>query len=406
MTRSFRVALTTIAITLISTGSSFAKTKDGWVQIWGAAMMKAPPAQIGKLGAEEETLRTFVHLSIGGEELRFVFSNEFGTTPLRIGAVSVANTSSGPAYSLSSPTSVLFHGQPTATIAAGEVLRSDPVRVEVAPLADLAVSLDLPKQVLDGISEHVFAAATNLTAPGKQDSAVSLTSAEAHPSVYFLRGVEVQTGNSKTAAIVTFGDSITDGTKSSVDANRRYPDDLARRLQANPVTRNFAVVNEGIGGNRVLHDGFGPAAVSRFDRDVLAVTGVKYVVLLEGINDITRTHRSEAPEDKVSAQQIIAGYKKLITRAHKAGLKIFGATLTPYAGFKQAVPETLAMVAEVNEFIRHGGQFDGVIDFNAAVRDPAQPEQFLPAYDGGDHLHPSDAGYQAMADGIDLSLFK
>jgi lysophospholipase L1-like esterase len=227
---------------------------------------------------------------------------------------------------------------------------------------------------------------------------------------FFVSGVEVKSSQ-RTKAIVTFGDSITDGYCSTLDANRRWPNILAERLLASKRHSKLAVLDEGISGNRVLHDGlvpaFGPNALARFDRDVLVQTGVKYVIVLEGINDFG--HAAPGTPEAVTADDIIAGYRQLIVRAHERGLKIFGATLTPYKG--TIFPGYFNEVGEanrekVNQWIRTSGAFDAVIDFEAAVRDPAKPLNVLPAYDCGDHLHPNDAGYKAMADAIDLSLFR
>jgi lysophospholipase L1-like esterase len=215
----------------------------------------------------------------------------------------------------------------------------------------------------------------------------------------FLVGVDV-TNSAATGVIVTFGNSITDGTASTLDANRRWPNVLAQRL-LNSAESAKGVVNHGIGGNKVLTFGTGPSALARFDRDVLMTSGVTHIVLLEGINDIGASAR-----DGVTAEDIIQGYRQLIDRAHDRGVMIIGATLTPAAPRAPYTPELEAKRVAVNMFIRTSGMFDGVIDFDAATRDPAHPTQFLPAYDSGDHLHPNDAGYTAMGEAIDLSLFR
>ena len=209
----------------------------------------------------------------------------------------------------------------------------------------------------------------------------------------------------KAASIVAFGDSITDGALSTRDANARWPDDLARRLQANKKTANLGILNQGIGGNRILHDVTGPNALARFDRDVLAQAGVKYLIILESINDIGHAQDPVKPYDVVTAEDLIVGLRQLATRAHTHGIKVYGATLTPYVGAKYASPAGEAMRQAVNKWIRTTNQLDGFIDFDKATQDPPTPTVFSPAADSGDHLHPADAGYKIMADSIDLSLF-
>jgi lysophospholipase L1-like esterase len=225
-------------------------------------------------------------------------------------------------------------------------------------------------------------------------------------SWYWISAVNVEAA-AGTEAIVALGDSITDGLNSTANADRSWPAQLAARLQANPATAHLAVVNAGISGNRILHDHFGPNALERFDRDVLARDGVKYLVVLEGINDLGFPHLPGAfGQQEVTAQDLIAGLRQIIDRAHAHGIKVFGGTLTPYEGAMYYSQEGEAKREAINHWIRASGAFDGVIDFDAAVRDPKNPKRFLPAYDSGDHLHPGDAGYKAMADAIDLKIFQ
>jgi lysophospholipase L1-like esterase len=280
---------------------------------------------------------------------------------------------------------------------------SDPADLKLPALANLAVSLFLPAQPIQQISQHSFADQTSYTAPGNVVGAKTLESPTEIDTWPFLKGVDVRaSGNS--AAIVTFGDSITDGAHSTRDANARWPDILARRLQADKKTADLSVLNEGIGGNRVLHDTTGPNALARFDRDVLAQAGVKYLIIMESINDIGRA-TGVTPPDVVTAADIIVGLNQLATRAHIHGIKVIGATLTPFVGAKYQSPEGEAMRQAINQWIRTTPQLDGVVDFDKATQDPANPTVFLPADDSGDHLHPGDAGYKAMGDSIDLKLF-
>jgi lysophospholipase L1-like esterase len=273
-------------------------------------------------------------------------------------------------------------------------------------LSDLAVSLFLPAQTIDTLTHHSFADATNYEADGNQMAAATLTSPHEISSWQFLKGVDVEApAKGEHAAIVAFGDSITDGAHSSRDANARWPDVLARRLEADKKTAGLGVLNEGIGGGRILHDGTGPNALARLDRDVIAQAGVKYLIVMEGINDIGHAEDPVKPYDVVSAGDLIAGLEQIAERAHMHGIKVFGATLTPYVGAKYESPAGEQLRQAVNQWIRTTKDLDGVIDFDKATLDPANPGVFLPADDSGDHLHPNDAGYKAMGNAIDLKLF-
>jgi lysophospholipase L1-like esterase len=231
-----------------------------------------------------------------------------------------------------------------------------------------------------------------------------LEHAHTYSSDCFIKSVEVS-ADEKAATVVAFGDSITDGAYSTLDANLRWPDVLATRLHADKHTAHLAVVNQGFGGNRILYDGSGPSALARFDRDVLAQPGVRYVILLEGINDIGQMSRPDSPEAQLTPQELIFGYAQLIIRAHQHGIKVFGATITPNEGVHSATPQGEKVREAFNTWLRTGGVADGVIDFDKAVQDPANPRRLLALYDSGDHIHPSDAGYKAMGQAIDLKLF-
>lgn len=282
---------------------------------------------------------------------------------------------------------------------------SDPVDLAVAPLSDVAVSFFIPSQIMRGETVHLFADQDNFVADGDQSGAATLTNPTTLSSWYFLDGVDVPAVDG-SRAIVTLGDSITDGAHSTNNANRRWPDVLAARLKQEHGLENVSVLNEGIGGNRVLNEQTGPSAVSRLDRDVLAQDGVKYVIVLESINDIGRLAHLTAPEDEVTAQQLEEGLRQIADAAHQHGIKAIGATLTPYGGANYSSDRGEQVREDVNNWIRSSGTFDGVIDFDQITRDPQSPNRFAAADDSGDHLHPGDAGYKAMGDGIDLKLFK
>jgi len=297
-----------------------------------------------------------------------------------------------------------FAGQPGVMIPSGSYILSDPIAMPVASMADLAISVYLPEQVIAVPTCHPMAIANNFILSGDATVQPELSSALTYTSNCFVKSVDVVAADD-AATIVAFGDSITDGARSTLDANRRWPDVLAARLQADKRTAHLAVINQGFGGNRILYDGSGPSALARFDRDVLAQPGAKYVILLEGINDIGQMSRPDSPEERLTAQQLIFGYAQLVIRAHQHGLKVFGATITPTGGAHSNTPQGEAVRQAFNSWIRTAGVVDGVIDFDQAVRDPASPIQMLTPYVTDDHVHPSDSGYKVMGEAIDLKLF-
>jgi lysophospholipase L1-like esterase len=253
---------------------------------------------------------------------------------------------------------------------------------------------------------HSSAQQSNYIQAGNEVTASRLTAPVTMPSWYFLKGVDVQVFAPHAAAVVAFGDSITDGAYATDNQNHRWPDDLAIRLHNNPATANLSVLNEGIGGNCVVINCAGPNALARFDRDVLAQSGVRYVILLEGINDIGALHTPNQPEYRLTAEGLEQGLSQLVVRAHEHGIKVFGATLTPYQGAWYVTNAGEQIREAVNTWILTSGVFDGTVDFDKATRDSGHPLAFASQYDSGDHLHPKDAGYNAMADSIDLNLFR
>ncbi len=383
--------------------SASAATPNPWVGTWAAAPL-AGPNRGALYGSADLTLREIVHLSVGGSAARIILSNEFGLDPLTIGAANMALSSGPGEIDPASARAITFSGRSSVTIPAGALAVSDPVELTLPALGNVAVSLFLPAQPVQQLSEHPFADQTNYTAVGNVISAKTLPSPNPIYAWPFLKGIDVR-ASTKSASIVAFGDSITDGALSTRDANTRWPDVLARRLQADKKTSSFGVLNEGIGGNRILHDQAGPSALARFDRDVLAQSGVKYLILLEGINDIGNATSPSNPHDPVTADDLIAGFSQLITRAHTHGIKVFGATLTPYVGAKYESAAGEAMRQTLNQWIRTTSQLDGVIDFDKVTTDPTHPGMFQVLDDSGDHLHPGDVGYKSMADSIDLNLF-
>ena len=375
-----------------------------WVGTWTTT-----PAPVEGVALGNQTVRMIAHLSIGGRRLRVRLSNAYGTRKLAVGAAHVALRGEGAGIVPESGRALTFNGSPATTIAAGALVVSDPVELEVPPLADLAVSVYLPGDVpaTFQVTGHGNAHQTNyVSPPGDFATAPAMPVQEATEAFLFVSGVEVLAPR-ETGGIVALGDSLTDANLSRLDANHRWPDQLARRLVARRGGRLLGVMNQGIGGNRILHDGRGDSGLRRFDRDVVAQTGVTHVVVLLGINDIR--NRTQNPAEVVTADEMIAGLHQLTVRAHARGLKIFGGTLLTFEnetfnpGFY--TPEGEAKRQAVNAWIRESGAFDAVVDFEAGLRDPSHPTQMLPIYDCGDHLHPSDTGYLRMGDYIDLSLF-
>jgi lysophospholipase L1-like esterase len=405
-------ALTAIAVTFVAATFGPARAEDGfgdrgephWVGTWGASPQQPVTAFGSAPSFTNQTVREIVRISVGGERFRVRLTNEFGTQPLLIGAAHVAISAGGAAIKPGTDQVLTFSGHSSITVPPGAPVLSDPVHLKAADLASLAISIYLP-QTTGPATWHLEGKQTAYIvlgdATGASDLGASTTTSTAR---FFLGGVEAGSFERKSA-IVTFGDSITDGTQSTVNTNHRWPDRLAERLAASG-DDDTGVVNEGISGNRILHDNAGPNALSRFDRDVLATPGVRFMTVLLGINDIG--FGGFIPTEAVSADDIIGGYRQLIARAHSRGIRIYGATLTPFdnvgSPYFSAAHEVERQA--VNVWIRTSGEFDAVIDFDKVVRDPNNPSKLLPAFDSGDHLHPSDAGYKAMSDSINLKLFK
>ncbi|HEY7336300.1 MAG TPA: SGNH/GDSL hydrolase family protein [Bryobacteraceae bacterium] len=409
----------------MATGLVFAQAPvgDHWVTTWAAspqaraaaparpANAPAPVAQNGPprapqvSGFNNQTLRLIVHTTIGGRRLRVRLSNDFGAAPLKIGAAQVALRSKESATVPGSGHALLFSGKSSCTIPAGAETISDPVDLDLPPSADVAVSVYVPGETGPATYHGTGLHTSYISKEGDFAAAPEIAEATTTQSWFLLAGIDVL-APADAAAIVAFGDSITDGATSTPDTDRSWPSQLAQRLLANPSTAHIAVVNEGISGNRVLKDGAGVSALARFDRDVLAQSGVKWLVIMESINDIGQGLRANAPAaDAVTADDLTAVIHQMIDRAHAHGIKVIGATLTPFEGAAYYSDRGEEVREAVNRWIRTSGEFDGVIDFDAVTRDANNPKTFRADYNLRDHLHPNDAGYKAMADSIDLSLF-
>jgi lysophospholipase L1-like esterase len=362
-----------------------------------------PPGPPPVRNFNNQTLRLIVRPTLGGERWRVVLSNQFGTAPLVVGAAHVARRGKESTIDAAAGRTLKFSGSASTTIPPGAVIVSDGVDLALPAGADLVVDLYVPGDTAASgspVTMHTGANQTSyVSSSGNFAGAETFPVASTTPSWFLLARVEA-VAPPATGAIVAIGDSITDGTRSTPNTNNRWPDLLAARL-AQAAGSRMAVLNAGIAGNRVLGDGAGQNILARFDRDVLAQTGVTHVIVLEGINDIGLARANPLP----SAADLIAAHTQLIRRAHARGLRIYGATLTPFEGAGYWTQAGEAKRAALNEWIRTSKEYDGVIDFDAATRDPGQPTKFLAPYNSGDNLHPSDAGYQAMANAIDLALF-
>jgi lysophospholipase L1-like esterase len=339
--------------------------------------------------------------SIGGRRLRVSLSNAFGSEPLAVGAAHIAIHGKDSEIVAGSDRALSFNGKPGCTVGPGMVILSDPVDLNVAPVSDLAVSLYFPGET-GPPTTHGTGLHTTYIQDGDVTGQAAMADAVTTQSYYWLAGIDV-VAPAAASLIVAFGDSITDGARSTPETNHSWPALLAARLAAQKATANIAVGNMGIGGNRVLRDVTGASALARLDRDVLSQSGVKWLMVLEGINDIGR--EATVPTEPVTADQLIAGYQQIIERAHTHGIKVIGCTLTPFEGAYYSKDKGEATREAVNTWIRTSGAYDAVVDFEAATRDPKNPKRFLPGFDPGDHLHPNDAGYQAMANAVDLSIF-
>ena len=392
-----------------SQGIAQAAPHDRWIATWAASQFAAPPRppadSVDRTPAiANRTIREIVRVSVGGSRLRIRLSNQGGDRPLVIGSAHVALRTSGAAIDPSTDRSITFNGRASVIIRAGSYMVSDAVPLAIPSLADVAISLFIADTARLS-TRHALGLQTNyVSAPGDFAGAANVAPDTTLQLWPFLAGVDV-VNPAVTGVIVAIGNSITDGARSTPDSNSRWPDILARRLLASKEPLK-AVVNAGISGNRVLSPGAGPSALERFDRDVLMQPGVTHVVVLEGINDISGGTGAANPHNEISIEELIAGHTQMIDRAHERGLVIFGATLTPNGGTRGVTPERLAKRDAFNAWIRTSGAYDGVIDFDKVTRDPSDATRFLPAYDSGDHLHPSDAGYRAMGNAIDLTLFR
>jgi lysophospholipase L1-like esterase len=373
-----------------------------WIGAWEAAPQLTEPGNMPPApGLSGNTLRQRIHPSLGGTQWRFRLSNEFGDGPLEIRSAHVARATSRDAIDPSSDLALRFGGRESVTLPRGEAATSDPISFAADPFSDIAITLYLARTP-SGLTGHPGSRTTSFIVPGNHVSAANLGgSAATTLHWYVISGAEVR--SRAAGAVVVIGNSIADGRGSTNDMNDRWPDDLARRLAgAGGGHPSVAVLNAGIGGNAVVRGGLGPTALARFERDVLSQAGVRWAIVCDGVNDIGGSR-----PDSVAAValHLIDAYSEMVRRAHARGIRVYGATVMPFGGSQYSSREHDAARVAVNAWIRRSGSFDAVIDFDAATRDPAEPSRLRADVDGGDHLHPSAAGYRLMSDAIDLSLF-
>lgn len=433
-----------LAFALLLSGASAASAADNWVGAWGYVPTAQPPGQSpppattpaaarlaasvplaeapaapaqngpppgglllenpgnipmapGNADLTDVTVRQLVRVSVTGSQIRLRFSNESGPEVMALGAVHVAQAGADGSIVPGTDHAVTFDGKPGVTIPASSPLLSDPVAMPVKALDRLLISVHLPGSVPRG-GHSLF---MYVSSPGNHAAEPVLPGARLARVTALVSEVDVN-ATAPTNVIVALGDSITEGALSTSNAFRGWPDRLAERLEG--ARKNWGVVNAGIGGNRLLRYGTGTSALARFDRDVLSVPGVKAIILLEGINDIGNSFNPTTPRDPVTAEALIAADKQIIARAHARGIKVYGGLLTPYQGAGYASPAGEQVRQALNNWIRTGGAFDGVIDFATPTADPANPLTFAAQYNERDKLHPNDAGYQAMANAIDLDM--
>lgn len=390
--------------TFLAYASRYVRTAGSgghWVGTWSTSVQRTEPGNLPpEPGLEGNTLRQVVHVSLGGDRLRVHFSNTFGTTPVVLTAAHLAASLGHGAIDPATDRVLTFDGRPGTTIPPGGTATSDPFAFQLQPLSDVAITVQFGAISPRFVTGHPGSRTTSYLVEGDAVSNPAVAGASPTDHWYIISGIDIATDSA--AALVTLGNSITDGHGSGTNQQNRWPDELARRFNAEERTRRVAVLNAGIGGNCVLRACLGPSALARFTRDVLEQYGVRWLIVLEGVNDIGTASADSAAS---VARGLIAAYQEMIAAAHARGILVYGATILPFGGSFYDSPEHEAARRTVNEWIRASGPFDAVIDFDAALRDPRYPTRLFPAADTGDHLHPNEGGYRMMAGAVDFALF-
>jgi lysophospholipase L1-like esterase len=352
---------------------------------------------------EDQTVRMIARTSLGGRQIRLNFSNALGGPAVKIGSARIAVHKAWGAIVPGTDRAITFNDKPSCVLLPGVLVVSDPIDMEVLPFADLAVSLYFPQET-GAPTNHRLGLHTTYISKDNVTGQETMPEPTTTSAYLWLASIDVL-APADAFTIVALGDSITDGFATTLDANRAWPALLAKRLNSSQGAQHISVVNQGISGNQVLRDGAGLSALARFDRDVLSIAGVKWIILLEGINDINLRGRADGP-DALTRDDLIGGYRQIIERSHTHGIRVIGATLTPEEGVPTMSERGEQIRQTANQWIRTSGLFDGVVDFDAVIRDPSRPVRMRPEFDPGDHIHPNDAGNQAMADAFDLKIFR
>jgi lysophospholipase L1-like esterase len=406
-----KTAMLWAGVSCLLVGVAPAQRNARWVASWTSSQQIPEPQNALTVDElTDATIRQIVHLSLGGSAFRIHLSNAFGMSALRVSSVHIARPESlsSSAIDVATDREVTFGGNAQVTIPAGAEYVSDEISFRADALSSVAISIHLDEAPAQQTG-HPGSRATSYLVHGDRVKASVFREPKTFDHWMMLSGVDVQ-GTAKSLALVALGDSITDGHGAGVNANERWTDYLSRRLQEGKKTRDIAVVNEGIGGNHLLTDGLGPNALARFDRDVLAPAGVRYVLVLEGVNDLgglARDGGATPQEHRELVEAMEGAYSQIIARGHAHGLKVIGGTITPFVGSDYYHPDAASEGdrQRVNEWIRVPGHFDAVVDFDKLIAVPLHREKLAREFDSGDHLHPSPNGYEAMADGISLALF-
>ncbi len=384
------------------TGDAGQLTK--WVGTWAAAPQLVESGNVPpkKPGLSNNTLRQIVHVSIGGKRIRVRFSNEFSSMPVTMKSVHVANALEGSAVDFDTDVELRFDGMPEVTMEPGGIVTSDPVDFDLDPLSNVAITI-LFGETSEDFTGHPGSRTTSYLLEGNKLLAADFEGGKISVHWFVINAIDVLAEES-AASVAILGNSITDGRGSGTDKQNRWPDEMARCLQENPATQDVGVLNMALGGNCILRFCVGPAAMERFERDVIYQTAVKWLIILEGVNDIGQPQDAEL--EATVAEDLIASFEQMIDDAHAEGILVYGATILPFGGSGYDSEENEQARQTVNTWIRTSGRFDAVIDFDAAMRDPENPTRLLPAADVGDHLHPNETGYQMMGAAVDVTLFE